>query len=297
MTHLQDIMPGCQKRVEQAIDHWIPSINRYPQNLHEAMRYSALGGGKRVRPLLVYATGMATGQPLERLDGVACAIELIHAYSLIHDDLPCMDDDDLRRGRPSCHKKFGEALAVLAGDALQTLAFHVLGHDDEITPDPAIRLEMIGILSQAAGSRGMAGGQAVDLAATGKTLSIAELEAMHIHKTGALIHAAVAMAVRNAENLDEEQGRALEHYAKCLGLAFQIRDDILDIIGDTDVIGKQSGADQQLNKPTFPELLGLQASKERARELHAEALDCLAGFDDNADVLRDIADYIVDRIR
>ncbi len=296
MTRLKEIMPGCQQRVEQAIDRWIPALNRYPQNLHEAMRYAALSGGKRVRPLLVYATGMATRQPLERLDGVACAIELIHAYSLIHDDLPCMDDDDLRRGRPSCHKKFGEALAVLAGDALQTLAFHVLGHDDDINADPAVRLEMVRILAQAAGSRGMAGGQAVDLAATGETLSIAELEAMHIHKTGALIHAAVAMAVRNAPSLDQQRGAALEHSAKRLGLAFQIRDDILDVIGDTDVMGKTSGADQQLNKPTFPELLGLQASRERARELHAEALECLTDFDENADVLRDIADYIVERI-
>ncbi len=296
MNRLNEVMPGWVLRVEQSLDHWIPPINRYPQTLHEAMRYSALAGGKRIRPILTYATGMATRQSLERLDGPACAVELIHAYSLIHDDLPCMDDDDLRRGRPSSHKKFGEAMAVLAGDALQTLAFRVLAEDESITDDPAVRVEMINLLARAAGSQGMAGGQAIDLEASGKSLTIAELEAMHIHKTGALIHASIALATLNASDLDESLAQALGHYGKCLGLAFQIRDDILDIEGETEMLGKEAGADKALDKPTFPEILGLDASKQRTRELHQEAIESLSPFGDRADVLRDIAGYIVDRI-
>jgi farnesyl diphosphate synthase len=260
------------------------------------MRYSALGAGKRIRPLLIYAAGMATRQSLQQLDGIACAVELIHVYSLIHDDLPCMDDDDLRRGKPTCHKAFDEATAVLAGDAMQALAFHILASDPDMSTDPTIRLKMIDMLATAAGSHGMAGGQAIDLASVGKTLSIAELETMHICKTGALIRAAVMMAAENQPQLCAEQKEGLDHYAKCLGLAFQIHDDILDVEGDTGTLGKPAGSDAARNKPTFPGIIGLEASKQRAHELHQEALESLTGFGEEAALLRQIADYIIDRI-
>ena len=294
---LQTVMAQWQQRVEKSLDHWIPDNNRYPDLLHQAMRYSALSGGKRIRPLLVYATGLATKQNLDQLDGPASAIELIHAYSLVHDDLPCMDDDDLRRGQPTNHKKFGEAMAVLAGDSLQTLAFHLLSHDPTMTENSTVRVKMINALTQASGSQGMAGGQAVDLSSIGKTLSLAELEAMHIHKTGALIRASITLATLNQPDLPEQHNKSLDHYGKCLGLAFQIRDDILDIEGDTETIGKQSGADQALDKPTFPELIGMQASKDRARELHQEAVESLTAFGAEAAVLSDIAEFIVARIK
>ncbi|MGV6859591.1 MAG: polyprenyl synthetase family protein [bacterium] len=293
---LADAMPGWLERVEKNLDHWLPKAERYPGNLHEAMRYACLDGGKRIRPLLVYATGVATGQDLSQLDGPATATEMIHVYSLIHDDLPCMDDDDLRRGKPTCHKAYDEATAVLAGDALQALAFLVLSSDPAMTPDPAIRMAMIHKLTLAAGSRGMAGGQAIDLASEGKELSIAELETMHIYKTGALIRACVNLAALNAPNLSEDQFQRLDHFAKCIGLAFQIHDDILDVTGDTATLGKTSGADAALDKATFPGIIGLEASKERAREMHQDALDSLSTFGDEANVLRDIAHFIVERI-
>ena len=293
---LADLMPLWQARIEAQLEHWLPAAERHPFQLHTAMRYACLGAGKRVRPLLIYATGLATGQDLRQLDGIACAVEMIHVYSLIHDDLPCMDDDDLRRGKPTCHKAFDEATAVLAGDALQALAFYVLSHDPDMTPDAAIRLKIIAALASAAGSHGMAGGQAIDLASVGKRLSIAELEAMHIFKTGALIRASVVMAASNQPDLDAAKLRALDHYAKCVGLAFQIRDDILDVEGDTATLGKLAGADNALDKPTFPDTIGLAASKERARDLSEEALSQLAGFGPESDALRDIARYIVDRI-
>lgn len=293
---LEQLMPQWLERVEQTLDRWIPPAERHPVNLHQAMRYSALDGGKRIRPLLIYATGLVTGQSAEQLDAPAAAIEMIHVYSLIHDDLPCMDDDDLRRGKPTCHIAFDEATAVLAGDALQALAFHALATDEKMTSDPATRLQMINTLTTASGSRGMAGGQAIDLASVGQTLNIAELETMHIYKTGALIRACVNLATLNASSLDEEQTASLDHYAKCIGLAFQIRDDILDVEGDTETLGKTSGADEALDKPTFPGIIGLAASRERAHELHQEALESLSGFGDEANVLRDIANFIVERI-
>ncbi len=293
---LHEVMPVWQARIEDRLDHWLPAAERHPHRLHEAMRYACLGGGKRVRPLLIYATGIATGQDLRQLDGIATAVEMIHVYSLIHDDLPCMDDDDLRRGKPTCHIAFDEATAVLAGDALQALAFHVLSHDPDMTPDPAVRLKIIAALASAAGSHGMAGGQAIDLASVGKRLSIVELEAMHIYKTGALIRASVLMAAYCQPDLDEARLSALDHYAKCVGLAFQIRDDILDVVGDTETLGKTAGADSALDKPTFPGTIGLEASRERARELCQEALDALSLFGPEADTLRDIATYIVDRL-
>jgi farnesyl diphosphate synthase len=224
-------------------------------------------------------------------------VELIHAYSLVHDDLPAMDDDDLRRGKPSCHRAFGEAYAILAGDALQSLAFQILAQEDPQDTGAAIRLQMIRKLALASGSRGMAGGQAIDLAATGQQLNIAELEDMHIHKTGALIRASVILGAVCGNGVDSAQLACLDHYAKCIGLAFQIRDDILDVEGETETLGKNTGMDQHRKKSTYPALIGLDAARERARELHADAIDSLSGFDENADPLRWISAYIIERER
>jgi geranylgeranyl pyrophosphate synthase len=289
-------MAACQVRLERALDHWLPTASTHPARLHEAMRYAVLDGGKRIRPTLVYAGGMATGAAQAGLDAPACAVELIHAYSLVHDDLPAMDDDDLRRGKPSCHLAFGEATAVLAGDALQSLAFQVLAQDDPET-GAAARLDMIRRLALASGSRGMAGGQAIDLAATGQQLNIAELEDMHIHKTGALIRASVLLGALCGNDVDSAQLGRLDHYAKCIGLAFQIRDDILDVEGETETLGKHTGMDQHREKSTYPALIGLDAARQRASELHADAMDSITGFDERADPLRWISAYIIDRER
>jgi farnesyl diphosphate synthase len=259
------------------------------------MRYAVLGGGKRIRPVLVYLSGATVGALPETLDGPACAVEFLHAYSLIHDDLPAMDDDDLRHGQLTCHKAFGEALAILAGDALQALAFQVLGQDTAMVADPAIRLRMLGVLAQAAGSRGMAGGQAIDLAAVGQALTLAELEDMHIHKTGALIRASVLLGALSQPVVEPAVLERLDHYAKCIGLAFQIRDDILDVIGDAATLGKNTGADRALAKPTYPALLGLEGAREHARMLHEEALASLQSLGPEAEPLRWIASYVVER--
>ncbi|NOY66852.1 MAG: (2E,6E)-farnesyl diphosphate synthase [Gammaproteobacteria bacterium] len=286
-----------QNRVKTALDHWLPKTCMHPQKLHEAMRYSAISNGKFIRPLLVYATGDALSLAREQLDGIACSVETIHAYSLIHDDLPAMDDDDLRRGKPTSHIQYGEAMAILAGDALQALAFYIIAHDTKLDVDSDTRLKMINTLSLSCGSRGMAGGQAIDLLSIGKSLDIAQLEDMHIHKTGALIRASVIMSACASTNIPESTLEHLDHYSKCVGLAFQIRDDILDVEGDTEVIGKQQGADFALNKPTYPALLGLDGAKQRAQELHEEAMDSLSSLNHQADMLRQISEYIVKRIR
>lgn len=286
-----------QTRIEQAMDSWLPSNTTHPSQLHEAMRYSALSGGKRIRPILVYATGDALGIERKHLDGVASAVELIHAYSLIHDDLPAMDDDDLRRGKPTCHKVFGEALAILAGDALQALAFYILSHDKDLPVNSDIRILMMETLSLACGSRGMAGGQAIDLTSIGKVLEIAELEDMHIHKTGALIRASVLLSAYCLPGIDDSTLQRLDHYGKCVGLAFQIRDDILDVEGETEVIGKTQGSDIAQNKPTYPALIGVENARQQAKELHADALKSLEPLDERADTLRNISRYIIDRIR
>jgi geranylgeranyl pyrophosphate synthase len=295
VARLRALLPGWQTRVERTLDHWLPASVLHPTRLHEAMRYTVLGGGKRVRPILVYATGTALGIHADTLDGPACAVELIHAYSLIHDDLPAMDNDDLRRGKPTCHRAFDEATAILAGDALHSLAFYVLTHDPAMHVEARARLAMVEALALAAGSRGMVGGQAIDLAAVGCTLDIAELEDMHIHKTGALIRAAVKLAALSAPELEPVTVHHLDHYAKCVGLAFQIRDDILDIEGDVALLGKRQGADLALNKPTYPSLLGLDEAKNRACQLHEESLASLASLDERADPLRGLSHYIVDR--
>ncbi len=288
-------IPEYSARIEKVLDRWLPPAEKRPERLHSAMRYAVLGGGKRLRPLLIYATGEALGLAPERLDGPAAAVEIIHAYSLIHDDLPAMDDDELRRGRPTCHIAYDEATAILAGDALQVLAFQILAEDPAMNVTPAARVEMLKSVSTASGSAGMAGGQAMDLAAAGKSLDLAELELMHIYKTGALIRASVMLGAQSAAGLAAEKFGALDRYAKCVGLAFQIQDDILDVEGETATLGKKAGADSALNKPTFPSILGLERSKRRAQELKQEALSALAPLGEAAEPLKYLAEYIVSR--
>lgn len=292
---LKEFLTESQSRVESALQQWLPSTSTQPQKLHQAMHYTVLGGGKRVRPVLVYAAGKALGIDLGRLNGPACAVELIHAYSLVHDDLPAMDDDNLRRGKPTCHREFDEATAILTGDALQTLAFHVLCHDKSMGIDCGARMKMLDSLAIASGSRGMAGGQAMDLDSVGEELSLVQLENMHIHKTGALILASVRMGYLAKRDADKQQITALDHYAKRIGLAFQVKDDILDIEGDTETLGKTQGKDQANSKPTYPSLLGLEGAHRMARQLHQDALESLSIFDHGADPLRWLADYIVVR--
>jgi farnesyl diphosphate synthase len=294
---LKEYLQECRSRVEATLDHWLPPATTQPERLHAAMRYATLGEGKRVRPVLVYSSGRALGVPPEQLDGPACAVELIHAYSLVHDDLPAMDDDDLRRGQPTCHKAFDEATAILAGDALQTLAFKVLSRDPRLQVDNTKRLQMIDTLALASGSRGMAGGQAIDLESVGRELDVVQLENMHIHKTGALIRASVRLGALACADADPAQVEGLDHYAKCIGLAFQVQDDILDIEGDPETTGKARGMDQAKSKPTYPALLGLEESREKAQLLRQEALDSIASLDERAEPLRWLADYIVSRNR
>lgn len=292
---LTEFLVTSKSRVESALQDWLPSEDTIPQRLHRAMRYAVLGGGKRVRPVLVYATGQALGLELDHLNGPACAVELIHSYSLVHDDLPAMDNDELRRGQPTCHKRFDQATAILAGDALQTLAFHVLCHDDSMQADSQTRLQMVDNLAIASGSRGMAGGQAMDLDSIGHELTTVQLENMHIHKTGALILASVRMGYLAAQHADTEQMSGLDQYAKRIGLAFQVKDDILDIEGDTATIGKTQGKDQANSKPTYPSLLGMNGAKNLLNRLHQEALDGISTLDNRADPLRWLAEYIVAR--
>ncbi len=296
-TQLKTFLDTCGQRIEAALNAWLPPEQIPPARLHQAMRYAVLGGGKRVRPTLVYATAEAIGLLPEDVNTIACAVELIHAYSLIHDDLPAMDDDDLRRGRPTCHKVFGEAIAILAGDALMTLAFLVLARDDALPGGAKARLAMIDTLAWAAGSRGMAGGQAMDLDAVGRDIDLTTLENIHIHKTGALIRASVRMACLADPGLAPDLAERLDHYAKCLGLAFQIRDDILDIEAPTAILGKTKGKDQAQDKATYPALMGLEAARQAATDLMNEALASLDPFDARADPLRWLAGYIVQRDR
>lgn len=292
---LESIMQQWQERIDRVLLQWLPSETTTPASLHKAMRYAVLNGGKRIRPFLVYATGQVVASDEKGLDAVASAVEMIHAYSLVHDDLPAMDDDDLRRGKPTCHKAFDEATAILAGDALQCLAFHLLSRYLPDTIPAEQRLEMLDILAIASGSRGMAGGQAIDLDSVGKQLTIAELENMHIHKTGALIRASVKLGAMCKPAIDAKQLEKLDHYAKCIGLAFQIQDDILDEITDTDTLGKTQGADRARNKPTYPALIGLDDARQMAIELQNDALQSLENFDEGADLLRLLARYIIER--
>jgi len=288
-------LESWQARMEAALAARLPRPELVPARLHEAMRYSVLGGGKRIRPALLFAAARAIGRTEDEVEGAACAIELIHVYSLVHDDLPAMDDDDLRRGRPTVHKAYDEATGVLVGDALQTLAFHVLTRDPALPASPATRLRLVELLAEASGSFGMAGGQAIDLAAQGQRLSLAQLEEMHSRKTGALIRVSVMMAAACASSLDARVQDALAGFAAPIGLAFQIQDDLLDVLGDVSTLGKATGADSERSKPTYPAIIGIEASQEWARRLHAQALDSLAPLGSRADLLRSLADWLLAR--
>src|ERR1700689_4684348 len=259
------LLESWRTRIERALAARLPEASAVPTRLHEAMRYSVLGGGKRVRPALLFATARAVGLPEEEVEAAACAIELVHVYSLVHDDLPAMDDDDLRRGRPTCHKAYDEATAILVGDALQPLAFQLLATDAALPAAPAIRLRLIELLADASGTFGMAGGQAIDLAVQGKRLDVSQVEEMHARKTGALIRASVLMAAVCAPTLEPRLFEALAAFASPIGLAFQIQDDLLDLLGDTSTLGKATGADSERAKPTHPAVIGIEPSQERVR--------------------------------
>jgi len=281
-----------QQRIEAQLQAVLPGADLAPQRLHQAMRYAVLGGGKRVRPLLAFAAGEISRADAGRVAVAGAAVELIHAYSLVHDDLPCMDDDVLRRGKPTCHIEFDEATALLVGDALQSLAFQLLA-EFRLADDPSAQLEMVRLLAAAAGSRGMAGGQAIDLAAVGAALSLPELEFMHIHKTGALIRAATLLGARCGAALDAAELAQLDRFSKCIGLAFQVVDDVLDTDATTATLGKTAGKDARHNKPTYVSVLGVADAKRLAEELRCEALATLDGFGERALRLRQLADFIV----
>jgi geranylgeranyl pyrophosphate synthase len=286
-----------RERVEQQLDDWLPAAIVLPERLHAAQRYSVLAPGKRIRPALVYATAQTLGVPLEQVDAAACAVELIHCYSLVHDDLPAMDDDDLRRGRPTCHKAFDEATAILAGDSLQVLAFQVLAAHPGAPADPAVRVGIIELLATASGTAGMAGGQALDLAAEGRKLTLEEIERVHSLKTGALIRASVLMAARCCPTLSEAGYDALSRLGAVVGLAFQVQDDILDVEGDVAVLGKTPGSDRARGMPTYPAIAGMDAAKARVRALHEEATALLRRHDWQHGPLAALADWLLTRDR
>lgn len=293
----QSWLTGNQVRFERVLNELLPRADVAPQRLHEAMRYAVMDGGKRVRPLLAFAAGELVGADVERVNMVAAAVELIHAYSLVHDDMPCMDNDVLRRGKPTCHVQYDEATALLVGDSLQALAYQLLS-EHRLNDDAERQLEMIKLLGVASGSRGMAGGQAVDLASVGKALTLPELEYMHICKTGALIRASILLGAqcgsgKQGNPLDANQIDRLDHYGKLVGLAFQVVDDVLDCEADTATLGKTAGKDADSGKPTYVSLLGIQGARDMALQLHREALDTLAQFGDAAMRLREMADFIV----
>ena len=296
-AHDHPALLRAQARIETVLNDWLPPAANVPQRLHTAMRYSTLGGGKRLRPALVYATGQMLGIDAACLDVPAAAIELMHVYSLVHDDLPAMDNDDLRRGRPTCHKAFDEATAMLAGDALQVLAFEVLAVRGPATLSAAMRFGMVRSLALAAGTAGMAGGQAIDLAAVGRHLSADDVEQMHRLKTGALLRCAIELAGHAAPTLDAGAAQALRTFGEHLGLAFQIVDDLLDVEGDPALLGKATGADAARNKPTYPGAVGVPAAHARAESLTAAALAALAPFGLAAAELADLARYVVQRAR
>ena len=291
-SDFQPWMGDVQARMEAVLSRLLPPAHAAPARLHEAMRYAALEGGKRVRPLLAFAAGEVSGAPSERLELAAAAVECIHAYSLVHDDLPCMDDDVLRRGKPTVHVEYDEATALLVGDALQSLAFQVMT-ESQLANDPQRQLEMVRMLAAAAGSRGMAGGQQIDLEATGKALSLPELEFMHIHKTGALIRAAVLLGFSCGESAGEAEKLKLDKYAKAIGLAFQVVDDVLDYDASTATLGKTAGKDSRHGKPTYVSLMGLPRAKELAHELRGDAHAALESLGGRGRRLAELADFIV----
>jgi farnesyl diphosphate synthase len=286
-------IPRYRERVAATLDAALPPATEPPRRLHDAMRYAVFNGGKRIRPLLCYASGECLGVPEDLLDAPATALELIHAFSLVHDDLPAMDDDDLRRGKPTLHRQYDEATAILAADALQPLAFSVLA--DQASVSPEVRANLVKLVADACGSRGMTGGQSLDLAAEGRTLEATEVEHMYALKTGALIHAAVVAPALMAEALPAERAAAIDAFGRTIGLAFQIKDDLLDIEGDTDVIGKPAGSDERLDKATYPGLLGIEQAHRRCDELLRSALEQLDDFEAAATPLRWLARFIVER--
>jgi len=290
-SDFQAWMGDIQARTEAALARLLPPAHMAPARLHEAMRYATLEGGKRVRPLLAFAAGEVAAASPERLEMASCAVELIHAYSLVHDDLPCMDNDVLRRGKPTVHVEYDEATALLVGDALQSLAFQLLS-DQRLADDARVQLDMVRTLALAAGSRGMAGGQQIDLESTGKTLTLPELEVMHIHKTGALIRGAVALGAA-CGRVDPGQKNALDRYGKAIGLAFQVVDDVLDYDASTSTLGKTAGKDSRQGKPTYVSTLGLARARELAGELRGEALAALERLGERARRLGQLADFIV----
>jgi len=296
MTDFQNWMLNIQSRMELVLNKLLPPADIAPQRLHQAMRYAVLGGGKRVRALLTHAAGEMRGASLPKLEFAAAAVELIHAYSLVHDDMPCMDDDDLRRGKPSCHKQYDDATALLVGDALQSLAFQAIAQPGLFT-HAARQLEMVNLLATASGSRGMAGGQAIDLASVGQNLNQAELEYMHIQKTGALIRTAALMGAycADSKDADTDRSQAIDRYAQCIGLAFQVVDDILDAEADTATLGKTAGKDAQSNKPTYVTILGLSRAKQLAIELHENAIEPISAYGAEAGRLIQLAAFITRR--
>lgn len=291
MPDFQNWARAHQQRFESVLHELLPAADAVPQRLHQAMRYSVLDGGKRVRPLLAFAAGELAGADVARVNYAAAAVELIHAYSLVHDDMPCMDNDVLRRGKPTCHIEYDEATALLVGDALQSLAFKCLT-ETPLSDSPARQLQMVQLLADAAGSCGMAGGQAIDLASVGAQLTLPELERMHIHKTGALIRASILLGAYCGD-ADQTTLDKLDHYGKCIGLAFQVVDDVLDTEADTATLGKTAGKDADNDKPTYVTLLGVQEARRMAANLHHEALQTLSSFGSAADRLRNLADFIV----
>ncbi len=289
------LLESWRHRIERALARRLPGPDVVPARLHQAMRYSVLGGGKRVRPALMFATARSIGLEESQVEAAACAIELVHVYSLVHDDLPAMDDDDLRRGRATCHRAYDEATAILVGDALQPLAFQLLAVDPALPAEPAVRLRLIELLAEASGTFGMAGGQAIDLAVQGRRVGEAQLQDMHSRKTGALIRASVLMAAACAPMLEPDLHRALCGYAAPIGLAFQIQDDVLDVVGDVSTLGKATGADSERAKPTYPSVIGLEASRERVGLLHRQALEARAPYGARAAPLCSMADWLLSR--
>lgn len=294
MNEFKDWAGQIQQRTESALDRFLPAAEIAPIKLHQAMRYSVMGGGKRVRALLSHAAGELCHAEPDKIDAAASAVELIHAYSLVHDDMPCMDDDDLRRGKPSCHKQYDDATALLVGDALQSLAFQLLSQP-VLCIKAERQLEMLNLLAVASGSRGMAGGQAIDLASVGHSLDQAELEYMHIHKTGALIRAAALLGAYCAEDVGPEKTKAIDHYSQSIGLAFQVVDDILDSEADTATLGKTAGKDAESNKPTYVTILGLSRAKSLAKELYDTAIGHVSSYGSDAQRLIQLADFITHR--
>ncbi|MEO8101004.1 MAG: polyprenyl synthetase family protein [Betaproteobacteria bacterium] len=294
MSDFQEWSRSIAGEMERTLESLLPAATSEPRRLHDAMRYATLGGGKRVRPMLAHGAGLVSGAAIDNVRRVSAAVEFIHAYSLVHDDMPCMDNDILRRGKPTCHVEFDEATALLAGDALQALAFELMVAPG-LTGAPERQLDMLQVFSRACGSRGMAGGQAIDLASVGRQITLPELEFMHILKTGALIRASVVLGAMCGHALPAEKLDKLDHYGKCIGLAFQVVDDILDCESNTEKLGKTAGKDLDANKPTYVSLMGIAPAKRFAEELLGGALDALNTFDDRADRLRQLAAFIVRR--